>query len=220
MGREIFVKKLILFLGILCFGVGILCVVQFNTVESAQILDNTHPTATIELDTGETLKVILYPENAPNTVKNFIYLANSHFYDNMSFSRLIPNYLIQTGDPLYNGFGFPGYFIKSECKANGYKNHLKHKRGTLSMARSDLFNTEGSQFFILLRDDTSLDGQYAAFGQVVEGLENLEKRITQANNDLPKVKIRTITIETFGEKYDQPVVLSVEEQRHLSALNE
>lgn len=209
-----------LLIGILLLGSGILCVIQYNAVESSQTLDKQHPMATIQLDTGEKLKVILYPENAPNTVKNFIYLANSHFYDNMSFSRLVPNYLIQTGDPLYNGFGFPGYFIKSECKANGHKNHLKHKRGTLSMARSDLFNTEGSQFFVLLKDDSSLDGQYAAFGQVVEGLENLERLIGMQGNTLPKIKIQTITVDTFGEEYGQPVVLSIEEQKHLSALNE
>lgn len=176
-----------------------------------------NPIATLVLEDEQIIKIELYVQYAPNTVNNFIDLASKKFYDGMAFSKIIPDYLLQTGDPIGDGTGFPGYFIKSECKHNGFKNKLKCEEGTVCMARGKKFNTEGSQFFILLQDDASLNGQYAAFGKVVEGLELL-KKIGKAEVDedyVPKqkVQIERITIETFGQNYAEPEVLSIFEKR-------
>lgn len=149
-----------------------------KTVLTQQIVEGTRPIATVYFNTGQQIRIELYPEEAPNTVENFIYLAQQGFYEETYVNRIIPGYLIQAGDPIGNGYGYPGYFIASECKYNGIKNRLSHIKGTVSMARAQDFNTEGSQFFVLLEDDRSLNGQYSAFGRVVEGLEILESMTT------------------------------------------
>ncbi|MGL4363302.1 MAG: peptidylprolyl isomerase [Cellulosilyticaceae bacterium] len=174
-----------------------------------------NPIATVSLSTGEEFTMTLYPAEAPNTVSNFIYLANIGFYEGTSINRIIPGYLVQAGDPIGNGKGFPGYFIKSECKFNGVKNNLKHKRGTVSMARGDKFDTEGCQFFVLLEDDSHLDGQYSAFATINEGLEVVEKialgEINTKNQPIENITITSINIETHDIAYDMPSVLDVKE---------
>lgn len=179
---------------------------QYNTKE--EIRPFTHPIASISLSDGTTLKIKLYPEEAPNTVNNFIDLANCGFYKNLGFSKILPNYFVQTGDTIGNGTGYPGYFIKSECQENGYPNKLDCLKGTVCMARGDKFNTEGSQFFVLLRDAPELDGSYTAFGTVIDGLENL-MTLTEDS----EVTITEVDIETFNITYKEPQVLSMVDVR-------
>ena len=131
----------------------------------------SHPIVTIEMENGQVMTGELYPETAPNTVRNFIELANSGFYDGVIFHRVIPGFMIQGGDPLGMGYGGPGYGIPGEFSSNGFRNDLKHDVGVLSMARTMMPNSAGSQFFIMHDDAPHLDGQYAAFGQVTEGLD-------------------------------------------------
>ena len=130
-----------------------------------------NPVFTMHMEDGGVIKGELYPEIAPETVGNFIALANSGFYDGLIFHRVIPGFMIQGGDPLGNGTGGPGYSIRGEFFANGFENKLRHTRGVLSMARSMMPNSAGSQFFIMVEDAPHLDGQYAAFGKVTEGME-------------------------------------------------
>ncbi|MDD3705760.1 MAG: peptidylprolyl isomerase, partial [Clostridiaceae bacterium] len=131
---------------------------------------SNNPVATIEMENGDIMKLELYPDIAPNTVRNFISLANKAFYDGLVFHRVIPGFMIQGGDPQGTGMGGPGYGIKGEFKANGFANNLKHEKGVISMARSMSPNSAGSQFFIMTADSPHLDGQYAAFGKVTEGI--------------------------------------------------
>lgn len=186
-----------------------------KSIEISNWNADNHPIATVYLSNDTSFKVELYPEEAPNTVNNFIYLAQSHYYDGTKINRILPNYLIQAGDPIGNKKGFPGYYIKSECRYNGVNNRLKHKKGTLSMARSETFNTEGSQFFILLQDDWQLDGKYAAFGRIIEGMEYVvELGEAGVNVDYAPVKpiqIDTIKVENYEAVYEMPSVLSVQE---------
>lgn len=174
-----------------------------------------HPIATVYLSNDTSFKVELYPEEAPNTVNNFIYLAQSHYYDGTKINRILPDYLIQAGDPIGNKKGFPGYYIKSECSYNGVSNHLKHKKGTLSMARGEAFNTEGSQFFILLQDDWQLDGKYAAFGRIIEGMEEVMALggvgVRGDYTPVTPISIDTIIVENYEAVYEMPNVLSVQE---------
>lgn len=187
------------------------------TSNKEPIKHSKNPIATVVLENEQVFKLELYPEYAPNTVDNFIDLVNKKFYDDMPFSKIIPNYLLQTGDPIGDGTGFPGYFIKSECKKNGFKNKLKCKAGTLCMARAKKYNTEGSQFFILLQDDSGLNGQYTAFGKVIEGMDILQQIGTTNVDDhyvpVEEVKIKTITTELFGESYNMPKIISIYEER-------
>ena len=132
---------------------------------------NNNPEAIIEMENGDVMKLELYPDIAPNTVRNFISLANKGFYDGVIFHRVIPGFMIQGGDPQGVGVGGPGYSIKGEFKANGFENNLKHTKGVISMARSMSPNSAGSQFFIMVADSPHPDGQYAAFGKVIEGIE-------------------------------------------------
>lgn len=186
-----------------------------NTVTSSSESVSTRPIATVQLSNGATFKIELYPEEAPNTVNNFLYLSGVGFYNNTCINRIVPGYLVQAGDPIGNGKGFPGYFIKSECKYNGTQNSLKHKKGTVSMARSTRFNTEGSQFFVLLDDANQLNGQYSAFGRVIEGMDIVETLGNQSvdTKDRPKedLRIKSITVNTFGIDYASPDMISVEE---------
>ena len=169
----------------------------------------SNPIVTIEMENGDIIKAELYPEIAPNTVNNFISLVKQGFYDGVIFHRVISGFMIQGGDPKGTGVGGPGYCIKGEFTANGFKNDLRHSRGVLSMARTMAPNSAGSQFFIMQEDAPHLDGQYAAFGKVTEGMENVDK-IAETRvdyNDRPRTKqmMKKVTVETFGVEYPEPV---------------
>lgn len=166
------------------------------------------PIATITMKDGSVMKLELYPDVAPNTVKNFISLANSGFYDGLTFHRIIAGFMIQGGDPLGNGMGGPDYSIKGEFTGNGFTNDLKHSRGVISMARAMNPDSAGSQFFIMHADAPHLDGSYAAFGMLIEGFTVLDKIAMSKTdrNDAPlePVVIDTIRVETFGVDYGEP----------------
>ena len=166
----------------------------------------SHPIATIEMESGKTIKVELYPEYAPNTVANFIALANQGFYDGLIFHRVIRGFMIQGGDPTGTGMGGPGYSIKGEFARNGYReNTLRHTRGVISMARSGMPNSAGSQFFIMHADAPHLDGSYAAFGKVTEGIETVDEiasvRTGMQDRPVNEQKMRKVSVETFGKDY-------------------
>ena len=167
------------------------------------------PIATITVEGYGVMNVELYPEIAPNTVNNFISLANKGFYNNLKFHRIIKDFMIQGGDPKGNGTGGPGYSIEGEFTSNGFANSLKHTKGVISMARSQSPNSAGSQFFIMSGDATNLNGEYAAFGKVTSGLDVLDKirSVETISNDVPKkdVIITSITVDTKGIEYKEPV---------------
>lgn len=154
------------------------------------------------------MKVELYPETAPNTVANFISLVEKGFYNGTIFHRVIPGFMIQGGDPEGTGMGGPGYRIKGEFTANRFQNDLKHTKGVISMARSGHPDSAGSQFFIMVDDAPHLDGQYASFGKVIEGIEVADQIVSVATNysdrPLEEQRMRSVTVETFGETYPQP----------------
>ena len=166
------------------------------------------PVATITVDGYGIIKAELYPEIAPNTVNNFIDLSSKGFYDNLKFHRIIKDFMIQGGDPKGDGTGGPGYSIEGEFTSNGFANSLKHTKGVLSMARSQNPNSAGSQFFIMTKEAPHLDGEYAAFGKVISGLDVLDKieSVKTGSNDKPKedVIIKSITVDTKGIKYKEP----------------
>ena len=170
-----------------------------------------NPIVTIKMQNGEIMKAELYPEDAPNTVNNFIDLIQKKFYDGLTFHRLIPGFVIQGGCPNGTGTGNPGYSIKGEFKINGFENNIKHSEGVLSMARSGHPDSAGSQFFIMVGDSPHLDGQYAAFGKITEGMDVAQK-IVSVKTDYsdrpyePQI-IESVTVETFDEKYNEPVKL-------------
>jgi peptidyl-prolyl cis-trans isomerase B (cyclophilin B) len=170
-----------------------------------------NPIATIEMENGGTIKCELYPDKAPESVRNFISLANSGFYNGKIFHRVISGFMIQGGCPYGNGMGSPGYCIKGEFKLNGVSNNLSHKRGVLSMARSQAANSAGSQFFIMHADGEFLDGQYAAFGKVIEGIEVVDQiaAVQTDSADKPKTeqKMKSVSVETFGVDYPAPTKL-------------
>ena len=167
-----------------------------------------NPVVTIEMENGGIIKAELYPDVAPNTVNNFISLAGSGFYDGVIFHRVIPGFMIQGGDPNGIGSGGPGYSIKGEFAANGVTNNLKHDKGVLSMARTAVPNSAGSQFFVMHAPAGHLDGQYAAFGMVIEGMEVVDAIASVATgmNDKPREAqtMKKVTVETFGEVYPEP----------------
>lgn len=167
-----------------------------------------NPIVTIEMESGEIIKIELYPSVAPNTVKNFVYLINQGFYDGLTFHRVIPGFMIQGGCPNGDGRGGPGYRIKGEFNANKIKNNLKHTPGVISMARSTGYDTAGSQFFIMVGEAPHLDGEYAAFGKVIEGMEvadNIVSVKTDSNDKPLEPQImKQVTVDTFGKKYKQP----------------
>ena len=167
-----------------------------------------NPIVTIEMENGGVMKAELYPEIAPNTVNNFISLISKGFYDGIIFHRVISGFMIQGGDPDGNGMGGPGYSIKGEFTGNRFKNELKHERGVLSMARTMMPNSAGSQFFIMQEDSPHLDGQYAAFGKLTEGLDVLDAIADTPcdYNDRPKAeqKMKKVTVDTFGVEYPEP----------------
>ena len=164
-----------------------------------------NPTFIIEMENGQTMKGELYPETAPISVANFVELANSRFYDGVIFHRVIPGFMIQGGDPLGRGTGGPGYSIRGEFARNGIANPLKHTRGVLSMARSMMPNSAGSQFFIMVDDAPYLDGQYAAFGKVTEGMETADAIVSVPRDAMDKPyeeqKMKSVRVDTHGETY-------------------
>ena len=170
----------------------------------------SNPIVRIELESGQIMSGELYPEKAPNTVSNFIALANSGFYDGLIFHRVIPGFMIQGGDPEGSGMGGPGYAIRGEFSGNGFeKNDLKHTLGVLSMARSMPPDSAGSLFFIMVGDAPHLDGQYAAFGKITENAEaavEISRVPRNMGNDKPKTPqiIRSIRVDTRGEDYPEP----------------
>ena len=168
----------------------------------------TNPVVTITMDNGDVMKAELYPEIAPNTVNNFISLINKGFYDGKIFHRVISGFMIQGGCPNGNGMGGPGYCIKGEFSQNRFKNDLKHTPGVLYMARAMAPDSAGSQFFIMHKDSPHLDGSYAAFGKVTEGLDIVDKiaavQTDYQDRPLKEQKIKSMTVETFGETYPEP----------------
>ncbi len=167
-----------------------------------------NPVVTIEMEYGGKIKLELYPEIAPGTVNNFLSLVNKGYYDGLTFHRIIKGFMIQGGCPLGNGTGGPGYRIKGEFSANGFKNDLKHTKGVISMARAMNPDSAGSQFFIMHEDAPHLDGQYAAFGKVIEGLDIVDEIASVATDfgDRPVMeqKMAKVSAETFGVSYDEP----------------
>ena len=166
----------------------------------------SNPIVTIEMEDGGVMKLELYPEVAPQSVRNFVHLVQQGFYDGLIFHRVIPGFMIQGGDPQGTGTGGPGYAIRGEFAANGFKkNNLKHTRGVLSMARAMNPNSAGSQFFVMHADAPHLDGQYAAFGKVTEGMEAVDAVAAAETGyqDRPVTdqRMKKVTVETFGETY-------------------
>ena len=168
-----------------------------------------NPIVTIEMEDGGIMKAELYPEIAPNTVNSFISLINKGYYDGLIFHRVIPGFMIQGGCPQGIGIGGPGYNIKGEFSHNGFQNDLKHDRGVLSMARAMHPNSAGSQFFIMVEKAPHLDGEYASFGKVIEGMEVADKIVSAPRDmrmDRPHEdqRMKKVTVETFGVEYPEP----------------
>ena len=215
-GEEIAVKKIIALLLGLMMLCSLACAKEATSAPAAEKtetkeetnVDKTHPIATITMKDGGVIELELYPEIAPESVKNFISLANSGFYDGLIFHRVIAGFMIQGGDPDGRGTGGPGYCIKGEFSANGVKNDLSHLRGVISMARAQPFDSAGSQFFICHADSQFLDGQYAAFGKVTSGLDVVDRiaKTTTDSRDKPyKDQImETVRVETWGVEYGEP----------------
>ena len=171
-------------------------------------MENKNPIVTIEMENGKKIVAELYPHIAPNTVKNFVTLVNEGFYNGVGFHRVIEGFMIQGGCPNGNGMGGPGYSIKGEFRGNGFTNNLKHEAGVLSMARTMAPNSAGSQFFIMHHTSPHLDGSYAAFGKVIEGLEIVDKIATTMTDfrDRPIVGqvMKKVTVDTQGIEYAEP----------------
>ncbi len=167
-----------------------------------------NPVVTFTMENGDVMKAELYPEIAPASVNNFISLIQKNFYDGLIFHRVIRGFMIQGGDPEGTGCGGPGYSIKGEFSQNGFKNDLKHTEGVLSMARSMMPDSAGSQFFIMHKNSLHLDGSYAAFGKIIEGMDVVNKIAETATdyNDRPleDQRMKTVTVETFGVDYPEP----------------
>jgi len=181
---------------------------QEVTLFKGELIMAQNPVVTIEMENGDIMKAELYPEIAPNTVNNFISLINHNFYDGVIFHRVIKGFMLQGGDPDGTGMGGPGYSIDGEFTSNGFKNDLKHEPGVLSMARTMMPNSAGSQFFIMHKNSPHLDGDYAAFGKVIEGMDVVNK-IAETETDwsdrpVNEQKMKKVTVETFGVEYPEP----------------
>ncbi len=174
-------------------------------------MENKNPIATFTMQNGKIFKCELYPLVAPNTVNNFINLIVKGFYNGKIFHRVIEGFMIQGGCPNGNGMGGPGYSIKGEFTKNGFKNDLKHTKGVLSMARAMNPNSAGSQFFIMHEDSPHLDGQYASFGKVIEGIEVIDEIATTptdySDRPLSEQKIKSVDVQTFGVEYPNPITI-------------
>ena len=172
------------------------------------MLYRKHPVATISLIRGGEIKIELYPDIVPNTASNFISLADKGFYDSLSFHRIIKGFAIQGGDPDGDGMGGPGYSIKGEFLNNGFYNELSHEAGVISMARALSYDTAGSQFFIIVEDAPSMDGEYAAFGRVIDGMDVVRRladvKVDYAYRPIEEQTIYKVEIETFGVEYPEP----------------
>ncbi len=170
--------------------------------------ETKNPIVTITMENGDVMKAELYPEIAPNTVNNFISLINKKYYDGIIFHRVINGFMLQGGDPTGTGAGGPGYSIKGEFSHNGFNNDLKHTPGVLSMARTMIPDSAGSQFFIMHKTAPHLDGEYAAFGKIIEGMDIVNK-IAETDTDfsdrpLNEQKMASVTVDTFGVDYPEP----------------
>ena len=167
-----------------------------------------NPVVTITMNSGGVIRAELYPDTAPNTVNNFISLVKKGYYDGLTFHRVIRGFMIQGGCPDGTGTGGPGYSIKGEFTQNGFDNNLKHGEGVLSMARTMMPDSAGSQFFIMHRNSPHLDGAYAAFGKVIEGMDVVnaiaECSTDYSDNPLEPQVMTSVTVETFGEEYPEP----------------
>ena len=201
-------KKIILALCLVMSLCLVACSNKTNKNEETRTPPKELPIATIVVKNYGTIEAELYPHIAPNTVNNFIYLANSGFYDGLTFHRVIKDFMIQGGDPNGNGTGGPGYSIKGEFSSNNFKNNLKHTEGVLSMARSQNKNSAGSQFFIVTKDQPGLDGDYATFGKVISGMDvvhKIEDAQTDSNDKpLKSVIIESTKVDTKGIDYPEP----------------
>jgi len=168
---------------------------------------SVNPIATIEMENGNKIKLELYPEIAPNTVRNFISLAGKGYYNGLIFHRVIPGFMIQGGCPEGTGTGGPGYCSRGEFTQNGHKNDLKHQRGVISMARTMAPNSAGSQFFIMVKNSPHLDGQYASFGTVTEGMDEVDRVVSverdYSDKPIEDQRIKSITVDTFGVEYGE-----------------
>jgi peptidyl-prolyl cis-trans isomerase B (cyclophilin B) len=191
------------------FPIKILCVVLFVCLflNACSNKETENPVVTIEMEDGRIIKMELYPAIAPNTVANFVSLVEQGFYDGTIFHRVIPGFMIQGGDPSGDGTGGPGYTIKGEFTTNGFENDLKHVRGIVSMARAMHPDSAGSQFFIMVEAAPHLDGQYAAFGKVTEGMDVVDKIVSvdRDANDKPLEDqvMKKVTVATFGVEYPE-----------------
>ena len=167
-------------------------------------MEKKNPIVTITMENGDVMKAELYPEIAPNTVNNFIGLINSGYYNGLIFHRVIKGFMLQGGCPEGTGMGGPGYCIKGEFSNNGFENNLKHTEGVLSMARTMIPDTAGSQFFIMHKTSPHLDGEYAAFGKIIEGMD-VVNRIDYSDRPLEVQRMETVTVDTFGVEYPEVV---------------
>ena len=171
-------------------------------------MSQNYPIVTFTMENGDVIKAELYPDIAPISVNNFISLINQNFYDGLIFHRVISGFMIQGGDPEGTGCGGPGYSIKGEFSANGVENNLEHTEGVLSMARSMAPDSAGSQFFIMHKNAPHLDGSYAAFGKVIEGMDVVNKIAETATDysdrPLEEQKLKSVTVDTFGVTYPEP----------------
>lgn len=208
-------KTFLLLIGIVLF-IAILTACGSSTTNNQDELEmNKHieenPIVTITMEDDAKVLVELYPQIAPNTVNNFVSLIEDGFYDGLIFHRVIPGFMIQGGDPDGTGGGGPGHSIKGEFSSNGFENDLKHDRGVISMARTPQPDSAGSQFFIMAAESSSLDGDYASFGKVIEGMEVVDAIVTteRDGNDKPleDQQIKTIKIDKKGYDYPKPVII-------------
>ncbi|MDT8860393.1 peptidylprolyl isomerase [Alkalihalobacillus sp. MEB130] len=179
--------------------------------ETGYTLDvEENPVVTITMENGDEIVVELYPDIAPNTVVNFVSLVEDGFYDGLTFHRVIPGFMVQGGDPNGDGSGGPDYSIEGEFEANGFENPLNHERGVISMARTNDPNSAGSQFFIMVEQSAQLDGQYAAFGKVLEGMEAVDEIVHSERDSrdkpLEEQRMASVTVDTKGYDYPDPVV--------------
>lgn len=174
-------------------------------------MEQKNPLVTIEMEDGSKILAELYPEVAPNSVHNFIHLIQKGYYNDLIFHRVIPGFMIQGGCPQGTGTGGPGYNIPGEFSSNGFQNDLQHDRGVLSMARAGHPDSAGSQFFLMVEKSPHLDGQYAAFGMVIEGMDFADQIVATKRNmqDRPKTeqRMKTVTVDTFGVDYPEPTML-------------
>ena len=182
---------------------------EYTRKKETEEIHMSNPIVTITMENGDVMKAELYPDIAPNTVNNFISLVKKGFYDGLIFHRVIEGFMLQGGDPEGTGMGGPGYQIPGEFSSNGFENNLKHTPGVLSMARSMMPDSAGSQFFIMHKTSPHLDGEYAAFGKVIEGMDVVDKIATvstEPGSDRPYENqvMKTVTVETFGVDYPEP----------------